>query len=391
MATTDELRYQILAAQTALDDTYAQYDRSKAQTSEAYAAYQEAIQAPAGLDSYIFNGQVFDNKADYVSAAYINYNIKKDETSDLLSQLDIANEELDNLQKDLGAAEDVTSTIKTPSATNESQSDLETQDQYEFSSAEDAVDSSDSLSDAIQPFLKEFGTSYGERSVPGVSPGAEIPKKPEIKTTIRTAVGDKGGKDLRVKIRVPTSYLVTELTSGPNKGLGDENIGGIIFPYTPTINFDLKSDYTSVNPLHSNFSINFYKSSSITSINLSGKFTVENDKDAGFYMATVHLLRSLTRMRFGLDWDKGAPPPVCRLDAYGKMMLKNVPVVITNFKIDLPDSVDYYTTGSKEEQISVPTISTISITCLPMYSRKEMQEFSVFGYLTGKYKDEGII
>lgn len=231
---------------------------------------------------------------------------------------------------------------------------------------------------------------YGERIVPGVTPGAE-PELPPIPRVLATdAQGNSSNDDQRVKIRVPASYF-TSLTSGPDNGMDKTNLGGIIFPYTPSISFDLKADYTSNNPIHSNFSINFYKSSSISSINISGKFTVESYKDAGFYLATVHLLKALTRMRFGLDPDRGSPPPICRLDAYGEMILKNVPVAITSFKTELPDSVDYFTTYYNNQKMSVPTISTIQVVCLPMYSRNEMQQFSVTGYLDGKYPGQGII
>lgn len=226
---------------------------------------------------------------------------------------------------------------------------------------------------------------YGERQVPGVPPGAEkkiLPKTRIITNSLRKVESD----DLRVKIRVPPNYL-NILSSVHGNGLS--SINGVIFPYTPSISFNLKSDYNSVTPVHSNFAINAYKSSSISSISIMGKFTVENSDDAGFYLATTHLLKALTRMRYGLDSDRGSPPPVCRLDAYGEYMLKDIPVALTNFKIDLPDSVDYFSTAYNNRSVMVPTISTISVECLPMYSRNEMQGFSVDGYLKGQFK--GII
>jgi hypothetical protein len=96
------------------------------------------------------------------------------------------------------------------------------------------------------------------------------------------------------------------------------------------------------------------------------------------------------------DKDSGSPPPVCRLDGYGAMMLENVPVAITSYRAEFTDSVDYFTistpwVGSDEVKTSVPTVSTIAITCLPMYSREEMQKFSVTGYLNGSFKGKGFI
>jgi hypothetical protein len=151
--------------------------------------------------------------------------------------------------------------------------------------------------------------------------------------------------------------------------------------------------------LHSNYALHFYKNSSISKITIAGKFTVQNDKDAEIYIATVQLLRALTKMRTGgrkLDPYSGAPPPVCRLDAYGPYMLSNVPIAISEFKIDVADSVDYFTfgkTGFTDNISSVPTVSTLSITGVPMYSRDEMQKFSVKNWLDDylKTRKEGYL
>lgn len=191
-------------------------------------------------------------------------------------------------------------------------------------------------------------------------------------------------EDTRVKIRVPPAYL-TGFTSGLNREL--QNLGGIIFPFTPSINQEYKADYSGQLPTHSNFTQNFYKSSSVSAISITGKFSVQNDKDAGVYLATVHLLRALTKMRWGNDADSGSPPPICRLDAWGDFMFKNVPVAINSFRLDLPNTVDYFTIGKKYSTIygstTVPTLSEISVVCLPMYSRQEILDYTVSDWLGG--------
>lgn len=228
---------------------------------------------------------------------------------------------------------------------------------------------------------------FGKRIIQGVAPGAVpmAPNKPEV--NVRDITGKKLGKDLRVRIKVPSIYL-TEKTTGLNNELGVENLQGIIFPYTPTIGVEWKADYSAQSPLHSNFAINFYQKSSVGNISIAGKFTVENDKDAAVYIATVHLLKALTKMRSGGaqtgDFDSGAPPPICRLFAHGEWMFNNVPVAIQSFRIDLPDGVDYFTMpeNSKYEMTSVPTVSSISVNLVPMYSRDEMQRFNVTGFIS---------
>ena len=218
----------------------------------------------------------------------------------------------------------------------------------------------------------------------------------EVSVTPINQSSDPAYGDLRVRLRVPRDYL-TPLTVG--SWLEElQGFGGVIFPYTPQITLEHKADYGSATPLHSNYAINFYKSSSIPDITITGKFTVQNDKDAMVYLATSHVLSALTKMRFGPDEDAGAPPPVCRLEGYGAFMLKNVPVAITSFKHDLPDDVDFYTFDKRGDTISsfsntsVPVRSTFTIVCKVMYSRQEMLNASVTKYLNDPaFKGQGFL
>jgi hypothetical protein len=74
-------------------------------------------------------------------------------------------------------------------------------------------------------------------------------------------------------------------------------------------------------------------------------------------------------------------------------MLRNVPIVLTSFRVELPDNVDYFRhTGIASGMNTVPTISTIQITCMPIYSRNEMQKFSVDKYAYNRaFKNKGYI
>lgn len=190
--------------------------------------------------------------------------------------------------------------------------------------------------------------------------------------------------DTRVRIKVPTSYLQTFTLGSSDFEL--LNNGGIVFPYTPTITYEHKADFTPLSPMHSNHPIYFYQRSSVSPISIQGKFTVQNEKDAAVYLSTVHLLRVLTKMVPAKDSGAGSPPPVCRLFAHGTFSLDNVPISISNVRVELPDSVDYFSVGKTQTKFgttAVPTISTISVTCIPMYSRTEMQNFSVTEWTAG--------
>lgn len=188
----------------------------------------------------------------------------------------------------------------------------------------------------------------------------------------------KKERDLRVKIAVPSLYL-RSVQPLPISEL--QSYGAIIFPYTPSIQFEQSAQYQSQTPIHSNYPLNFYQRSTVGNITIQGKFTVENNKDAALYLGTIQLLRVLTKMRWGDDVDAGAPPPVCELKAYGTFMLDSIPVAIQSFRIELPDTVDYFTYSDEYKYSSrataVPTLSSITVTCIPMFSRDEIKNFSV--------------
>jgi hypothetical protein len=191
----------------------------------------------------------------------------------------------------------------------------------------------------------------------------------------------QGDWRVRLSLAPGASYLYKAQNPGILEPL--QKTDGVIFPYTPSISYDNKADYAAVNPTHSNYTQHFYKYSSVTDINIIGKFTVQNETDAYILLSTLHLLKALTKMRAGGETNSGAPPPVCRLYAYGQQMLDETPIVIKTLRIDLPEGVDYFTvnkTGSADKA-SVPMSCTITLGCAVVYSRNEIQNFTVQNWL----------
>jgi hypothetical protein len=194
-------------------------------------------------------------------------------------------------------------------------------------------------------------------------------------------------------LRVPNEYL-TGKAAGPANIL--QKNGGILFPYTPQITFEATANYANQNPLHSNYPLYFYKNSSISPINVTAKFTVQNEFEGAVLLGIIHMLRSLVKMKFGNDPDAGAPPPVCRFDAYGDYMMFNVPVAIASWRHDLPDGVDYISVGRKGSPLTygtsmVPVMSTISLTLNPIYSRREMLEYNTKNWISGGLERRGYL
>jgi hypothetical protein len=231
--------------------------------------------------------------------------------------------------------------------------------------------------DIVGAVDKYGGSALGNaaRNVQSLARRVGLIKPPIPEVNVKGLNGRVKEKDNRVRILVPEKYVPQPADL--------YNIGGIIFPYTPQITFETNAEYQALSPVHSNFIQQFYKNSSVSTISITGKFTVQNDRDAQNLLATHSLLRILTKMKFGTDSNAGAPPPVCRLQAYGDQMLDNTPIVIRQFRLDLPEGVDYYTLykTNSTRAVSVPVSSTVNILCLPVYSRQEIKDFSVDTWL----------
>jgi hypothetical protein len=226
--------------------------------------------------------------------------------------------------------------------------------------------------------------------------GKSTSSLPKVNFYDRT--GSELKSDHRVRIQVPPNYVVGKLTSGGTSSIPPKvltSLKGIVFPYTPQINIEHKADYSPLQVTHSNFSQHFYRHSSVGTITITGQFSVQNDSDAEIYLSTVHLLRALTKMLVNGEPNSGSPPPVCRLFAYGSYMIENVPVAVTSFRTDLPEKVDYFAISSKnptfESDTMVPTLSSITVSMIPMYSRKEQQQFKVADWLNGGLKGKGYL
>lgn len=234
----------------------------------------------------------------------------------------------------------------------------------------------------------------GQTTVSNVSGNSNGIPKGATKPVLPGAIAQwAGAKDLRVKLRVPPDYLV-----GPAAGPTDilKKNGGILFPYTPTIGVDNQATYSLQSPLHSNFPLYFYKNSSVGPINVNAKFTVQNEFEGAVLLGIIHMLRALTKMKFGDDPDAGSPPPVCRFDAYGDYMMYNVPVSIASWKHELPDNVDYIAVGRNGSPTTyghsmVPVLSSINLTMNVMYSRREMLAHNIQSWNNGGLQGKGYI
>jgi hypothetical protein len=152
--------------------------------------------------------------------------------------------------------------------------------------------------------------------------------------------------DWRVILRLaPNSdYLYNAADAGLLAPLKVTN--GVIFPYTPQISTAYKANYSNYDLTHSNYRGYFYQNSYVDAITLNASFTAQSTSDAAYVLAVIHFFRSVTKMFYGQDAQRGSPPPLVFLSGLGDYQFNNHPCLVQQFNYTLPPDVDYISSGS---------------------------------------------
>jgi hypothetical protein len=116
---------------------------------------------------------------------------------------------------------------------------------------------------------------------------------------------------------------------------------GVVFPYTPKIDTNYKATYSAYDLTHSNYRGYFYQNSQVENITVTAMFTAQSTADANYLLAVIHFFRSVTKMFYGQDAQRGSPPPLVFLSGLGPYQFNNHPCLVANFQYSLPDDVDY--------------------------------------------------
>jgi hypothetical protein len=152
--------------------------------------------------------------------------------------------------------------------------------------------------------------------------------------------------DWRVTLRLAPG--ATYLYNAPDAGLLQplKTTNGVIFPYTPAISTSYKANYTPYDLTHSNYRGYFYQNSYTDQVNLTAAFTAQSTSDASYVLAVIHFFRSVTKMFYGQDAQRGSPPPLVFLSGLGDYQFNNHPCLVQSFNYILPADVDYISSGS---------------------------------------------
>lgn len=238
-----------------------------------------------------------------------------------------------------------------------------------------------SLGGGIQGIAGAISKAAGSlNDILSLKRGANLPRGADLFRNQGTAIKlDPAAKnDWRVRINAPWQLF----NSNMFKILAET--GGVVFPYLPNITVSTKADYQKVDLVHSNYPYYSYKSSTVDDIQISGEFTSETETDAAYWIAATTFFKTATKMFFGQGGNAGNPPIICHLYGYGASVFDKIPVIITQFSVDLKDDVNYVNCNTFQTNTWVPVVSTISVTCVPIYSREALRKFNLQTYAAGK-------
>lgn len=163
--------------------------------------------------------------------------------------------------------------------------------------------------------------------------------------------------------------------------------GGVIFPYTPVVRVQYTANYSDFVPTHSNHRGLFYTNSGVENLMVEGTFTCQDSSEADYIRATKQFFITATKGFYGASSNKGSPPPMVFLYGFGEMQFNKHPALLSLFNYSSPSDVDYIPTTDKRDMI--PTKVRLSLTLLPVNSRKKITDSSTKAYHQGYNLKEG--
>lgn len=147
--------------------------------------------------------------------------------------------------------------------------------------------------------------------------------------------------DWRVRLRLAplATYLYKSQQPGILQPLAVTD--GVIFPYTPQITTAYRANYSTYDLTHSNYRGYFYQNSYVDEITINATFTAQDTSEANYLLAVITFFKSVTKMFYGQDAERGAPPPMVYLQGFGQFQYNLHPCVVSSFNYVLPTDVDY--------------------------------------------------
>lgn len=177
--------------------------------------------------------------------------------------------------------------------------------------------------------------------------------------------------------------------------------GGLVWQYTPTLFLSGSAEYNQALAQGMNYPINTFINGRAPDLPVTADFTANDIYEARYMLAVLTFLRVASKAYYGdtavASGRYGTPPPVLLFEYLGEHGFNKVPVVVTNYTMELPGDVDYVPVetgiGSEGGEVTyVPTKSNITINLTPTYTpHKLRRRFDLESIANGRAYKDGFI
>lgn len=198
-------------------------------------------------------------------------------------------------------------------------------------------------------------------------------------------------KDTRVRLRCMRGR--EEEVYGPRDSMNILNIlhdtDGILFPFTPSISVTHATEYQTSGLVHTNQDSQSYSRTPSVTLSVTGKFSIQNQREGRYVLAVLHLLRTISKMYFG-EKDRetgkaGLPPPVMVFTGYGNYVFNNVPVIVRSHSYTLDETQGMVRVETAGGVAMLPSLMTISLEIVVQQTPiRQRKEFSLDEFRTGE-------
>lgn len=259
-------------------------------------------------------------------------------------------------------------------------------------SASDANNLIKAAMDANEQRLTK-GTEVSQRSpsTPTTAP-APVSEPPDAAGPEIVVTGQRQRKeDRRVRLKPFPNARQTVLGDDSPENILSPLIvtNGLVFPYTPTIQFSQDVDWKNADLTHTNYDVASYARTPAVTMSVTGKFTVQTHAEGRYLLAALHFLRVVSKMYFGKAHAQtdmaGVPPPVLLFSGYGPYMFNSVRVVVKNHSYTIDDTVNLVSVNTGTgDVIELPSLLTLSMTLQVVQTpRAQKDDFNLDLFRTG--------
>lgn len=244
----------------------------------------------------------------------------------------------------------------------------------------------------------------GAAATTGGNVGEEVVAGPELDIVVTP---QEPPEDNRIRLSALAGKAVD--IYGPNDKSANilaplHTTGGLMFPYTPSIRVSGDTDWTPHQLTHTNYDIYSYQRTPSATITLSGKFTVQNQREGEYALACIHFLRTVGKMYYGeqdsADYDPkattqstskaGLPPPVLRLRGYGAYMFKDLKCVLKSYDYSYEENMDTVTIQTVNGDVVLPALFTLNVNVLLQQNSTSLRrDFKLDDFRTGALLSKG--